>query len=232
MVYDLPDDVTSAQGWTGRAVDTSHFTVVHGVVEGRSPGTPRPDRESFLLASGEGISRLGPGPGPAPESPWQHCTIGTGVPSRKSQEPDRWFRGSGNLALGNTIAACVRPNGTASPFAKPWRRTRLKVFPRPSAEYDAVGHHVVVADFDNDGDDGFLIGVRGPAPAQGVFSYELDAQGNVLVEQQVGTESTARIAVADFNGGGRLDSATTSYDTAGRCTTEDPKARLYANTFA
>jgi hypothetical protein len=247
-VYDLPDDVLSAEGWTGRAVDTSHFTVVHGVVSARFPGTPRPDRESFLLAGGEGISWLGPGPGSG--SPWQHFTLGTGVPPQKSPELGRYFQGSGNLAVGriggrscavivtlepfhgNTVAAYVRPDTTASPFARPWRRNVLKVFAHPQPKLDAAGHHVVVADFDNDGDDEFLIGMRGPAPAQGVWYLKLDAQGNTLLEQQVSTESTARIAVADFNGDGRLDFAITSYDTVGYYRAKDPKVRLYTNAFA
>ncbi|MBV7695881.1 VCBS repeat-containing protein [Streptomyces sp. TRM70350] len=250
MVYDLPDDVLTAEQWTGRAVDSSHFTVVHGVVSARFPGTPRPDRESFLLASAEGISWLGPGPGAAPDSAWKHFTLGTGVPPQKSAELNRYFRGSGNLAVGriggrscavivslepfhgNTVAAYVRPDGTASPFARPWRRAELKVFPRPDQKYDAVGHHVVAADFDNDGDDEFLVAMRGPAPAQGVWYYKLDARGNTLVEQQVSTESTARIAVADFNGDGRLDFATTAYDTVGYYEIKDPKVRLYTNAFA
>ncbi|MER6711209.1 MULTISPECIES: VCBS repeat-containing protein [unclassified Streptomyces] len=249
-VYDMPDDVLGTEGWAGRAVDTSHFTVVHGVVSARFPGTPRPDRESFLLAGGEGISWLGPGPGPGSTSPWQHFTLGAGVPPQKSPELGRYFRGSGNLAVGriggrscaviltlepfhgNTVAAYVRPDGTASPFTKPWRRKVLKVFAHPDPKFDAAGHHVVVADFDNDGDDEFLIGMRGPAPAQGVWYYKLDAQGNTLLEQQVSTESTARIAVADFNGDGRLDFAITSYDTVGYYRTKDPKVRLYTNAFA
>ncbi|MFF5981824.1 FG-GAP repeat domain-containing protein [Streptomyces olindensis] len=247
-VYDVPDDVLGAEGWTGRAVDTSHFTVVHGVVSARFPGTPRPDRESFLLAGGEGISWLGPGPGTT--GSWQHFTLGTGVPPQKSPELGRYFRGSGNLAVGriggrscavivtlepfhgNTVAAYVRPDSTASPFTQPWRRKVLKVFAHPDPKFDAAGHHVVVADFDNDGDDEFLIGMRGPAPAQGVWYYKLDAQGNTLLEQQVSTESTARIAVADFNGDGRLDFAITSYDTVGYYRTKDPKVRLYTNAFA
>ncbi|MFD8224363.1 FG-GAP repeat domain-containing protein [Streptomyces massasporeus] len=247
-VYDLPDDPLSAEAWPGRAVDTAHFTVVHGVTSARYPGTPHPDRESFLLAGGEGVSWLGPGPGPG--SSWRHFTIGTGVPPRRSPELGRYFRGSGNLAVGriggrscavivtlepfhgDTVAVYVRPDTTAAPFGTPWRRKVLKVFDRPDPRFDAAGHHVVVADFDNDGDDEFLVGMRGPAPAQGVWYYKLDAQGNTLLEQQVSAESTARIAVADFNGDGRLDFAVTSYDTVGYYRTKEPKVRLYSNAFA
>lgn len=244
MVYDPPDNPLTSE-WKGRPIDTTPFTIVHGVVAARFPGTPWPERESFLLASAEGISWLGQGPG----GTWQHKTIGSGVPPQKSVETGREFRGSGNLAIGrvggrpysvivalepfhgNTVTAYVRPPG-ASPFAAAWMRKVLKVHPQPDPKHDAVGHHVVAADFDNDGDDEFLVAMRGPAPAQGVFYYKLDASGKVIVEKQISTESTARIAVADFNGDGRLDFATTAYNTAGYYEIPNPKVRLYTNTFA
>lgn len=247
MLYDVPDEpLADGAGWRGRPIASSDLTAVHGVVAGRFPSTPRPDLESFLLATGEGISWLGAGPG----GEWQTRNIGRGVPPQGSVEtPAFEFSGSGNLAVGrvggrpcavilaveplhgNTLAVYVRPAGTVAPFDTPWERRQLRVFDRPDERHDAVGHHVVVADFDGDGDDEFLVAMRGPAPAQGVFYYKLDASGNVLVEKQVSTESTARIAVADFDGDGRLDFATTAYDTVGYYEIPDPKVLLFSNAF-
>lgn len=246
MLYDVPDDPANAGAWQGRPVSTADFTVVHGVVAARFPSSPRPDRDSFLLATGEGVSWLGLGS----DGAWQVKNIGGGVPPRSSVEnPQHDFRGSGNIAVGriggrpcavilavepfhgDTLAVYVRPAGTVAPFDIPWERRELRVFDPPDREHDAVGHHVVAADFDGDGDDEFLVAMRGPAPAQGVFYYKLDASGNVLVEKQVSAQCTARIAVADFNGDGRLDFATTAYDTVGYYEIPDPAVRLFTNTF-
>ncbi|MGC9381739.1 FG-GAP repeat domain-containing protein [Streptomyces sp. MH13] len=251
MLYDVPDDpVAHAGEWRGQPLDTTDFTIVHGVVAARFPGTPHPERESFVLATGEGISWLGAGTGSGPGDGWQVRKIGDGVPPQASVEnPEHRFSGSGNLGVariggrpcavilavepfhGNTLSVYVRPPGTVSPFDMPWERRQLRVLDPPDATHDAVGHHVVVADFDGDGDDEFLVGLRGPAPAQGVFYFKFDTSGNVLVEKQVSTDSTARIAVADFDGDGRLDFATTAYDTVGYYEIPDPKVCLFTNAF-
>jgi hypothetical protein len=246
MVYDQPADPLSEDGWPGTELDTSAFRVVHGVVAGRFPGTPDPDRDSFLLASAEGISWLGTDE----DGAWQHTNIGTGVAPQPSREfPAYQFAGSGNLAIGtvggvshalilavepfhgNTLALYLRPPGQLT-FARPWARHEVEVFPAPDAEHDAVAHHVVAADFDGDGDDEFLVAVRGPAPTQGVYYYKFDATGRLLLREQVSTGSVARIAVADFHGDGRLDFVTTAYDTVGYYEIDDPRIELHRNTFA
>ncbi|HWG97812.1 MAG TPA: FG-GAP-like repeat-containing protein, partial [Pilimelia sp.] len=113
----------------------------------------------------------------------------------------------------------------------PWQRRELEVYPRPDATHDAVAHHVVAADFDGDGDDEFLVALRGPEPVQGVMYYKFDADGRVVVRERVAAGSTARIAVADFTGDGRLDFATTSYDTVGYYEVDDPRVELHVNDF-
>jgi FG-GAP-like repeat len=246
MVYDQPDDPLSERGWVGNELDTEHFRIVHGVVAGHFPGTTDPERDSFLLASAEGISWLGADLA----GNWRHSTIGTGVAAQSNREfPAYQFRGSGNLGIGrvdgqpyalivavepfhgNTLAVYLRPPGELT-FESQWERRQIEVYPHPDGEHDAVAHHVVTADFDGDGDDEFLVAVRGPAPTQGVFYYKFDAAGNVLIRKQVSTGSAARLAVADFTGDGRLDFVTTSYDTVGYYEVSDPRIELHTNTFA
>lgn len=185
-----------------------------------------------------------------------------GTPENYEKPPE--FGGSGNVAIGrvggqaascivavepfhgNTVAVYTRPWGTRSPFERPWERRVVTVFPQPIVseeegtrkEYDAVGHHVVAADFDGDGDDEFLIALRGPQnsdaahPTQGVLYLKLDSTGRVVVREWVSKDSTAHIAVLDVDGDGRLDFVTTSYHTVKYYESKETKVQLFRNTFA
>jgi len=246
VLYDRPDKVLDTTPWPSTIVDDSHFHIVHGVVADQFAGTPEPTRDSMLLASQEGLNWLGPdGSGG-----WQSHLLGTGAPLQPpmADAKNRRFQGSGNLAIGrvdgdphayiaalepfhgNIVAVYTRPTG-GTPFSAEWKRTELDVHNNPDKPGTAVGHHVVAADFDGDGDDEFLVAMRGPAPAQGVFYYKVDAQGRQIARHQVSTESAARIAVADFTGDGRLDFATTGYYTPGYYQAPNPKVTVYLNRF-
>ena len=48
----------------------------------------------------------------------------------------------------------------------------LDVFGDVNERGEGPAHHVVAADFDGDGDDEFLVALRGPMPLQGVFYYK------------------------------------------------------------
>jgi hypothetical protein len=90
----------------------------------------------------------------------------------------------------------------------------------------------VCADFDGDGDDEFLVALRGPMPEQGVFHYRpVDVAGGRFMKTRVSEASAARIAVADFDGDGRLDFATTGYYVPGYFECEDPQVALFLNRF-
>ena len=236
-----PDDPTSAGSWEGRVVDDSSFRIIHGVLVDRLD--PDSDLDSVLLASEEGLTWFYNGT----DGGWHRSNLASG---EQGQVQTTGFKGTGNVAIGgiggdayayiatvepfhgNTVAVYTKEPG-ASLADVVWKRTVLDVYGDPNDVGEGPGHHVVAADFDGDGDDEFLVALRGPMPWQGVFYYKaIDLQKGLFVKTRVSSASAARIAVADFDGDGRLDFATTGYYTPGYFLADNPQILVFLNRFA
>ncbi|MET9292552.1 VCBS repeat-containing protein [Streptomyces sp. NPDC003077] len=243
VMFTQPDDVRSAEEWPMTVIDDTHFRMIHGA-EKKSGLIPGSDLESILLASDEGVTWLY---FDEPTQSWQRVLIGTG---ELTQFQQTGFRGSGDLDAGrvgddpmayvaavepfhgNTVAVYVKDSkGTEKEPS--WKRFLLDVYGDPNENGEGPGHQIVCADFDGDGEDEFLVALRGPWPWQGVMYYKaIDLENGVFTKWRVADESVARIATGDFNGDGRLDFATIAYAVDNYYVAKDAKLMLYQNQTA
>lgn len=239
-LYTKPDDVLNASKWSETAVDRSSYRIIHDVVPGKFGAKQGSDLDSVLLASEEGISWFHFGQ----DQQWHIGLLGTG---EQTEESKTHFKGSGNAAIGrigddpyayiatvepfhgNTVAVYTK-DASAAITGVQWNRTVLDVFGDPNEAGEGPGHHVMTADFDGDGDDEFIVALRGPMPWQGVFYYKaIDLSSGLFIKTRVSSSSAARIAVADFDGDGRLDFATTGYYTPGYFLADNPQVLVFLN---
>ncbi len=233
-----PDKITGP--WPGALIDDKTFRVIHDVVVGKFGVDDRNAAlDSVLLGTEEGVSWVH-----WQDGAWRIDRLGTG---EETEVGFTGFKGTGNLAIGRVggdpyayIATLEPFHGnvvavyTKGPGGKglkgPWRRTILDVFGDPNEAGEGAGHHVMTADFDGDGDDEFLMALRGPWPWQGVFYYKcIDVENAVFVKKRVSTASAARIALGDFDGDGRIDFATTGYYTPGYFLCDQPRVLVFLN---
>lgn len=250
-LFTQPDDVESAKQWNEHLIDDTHFHVIHEAVVDKFNKIfgikPESNLDSVLIASEEGVTWLYYD---ADDLQWHRQSIGIG---ETTQAAKTGFKGSGNVTMGkvggdqsayiatmepfhgNTVAVYYK-NYEAQPdpgWDWKWERVVLDVFDNPNALGEGPGHFVIAADFDGDGDDEFLVALRGPMPWQGVFYYKaIDIKKGAFVKWRVSDDSAARIAVADFNGDGRLDFATIGYSVAGYYEADNPSIVLFTNRFA
>jgi hypothetical protein len=240
VLFTQPDDIFHAPQWPMTIIDDSTFRMIHGV--GKKRGLiPGSDRDSVLLASDAGVTWLYYDEG---TQHWHKVPIGVG---ELTQVEKTSFKGSGDVDAGrigndpfayvaaiepfhgNTVAVyCKESDGLASEVR--WSRVLLDVYGDPNERGEGPGHCVMCRDFDGDGDDEFLIGLRGPWPWQGVMYYKaIDIRKGVFAKWRVSNESVARIAVADFSGRGKLDFATIAYAVPRYYVAKDAKIMLYHN---
>ncbi|MCY9783914.1 VCBS repeat-containing protein [Nocardiopsis sp. EMB25] len=222
--------------WAAETIDDGSYLLVHELTPARRAHRSLDD--PFLIASAEGVTRLDPDPA---TGAWRATPVGAG---ERSQRDRTGFTGSNSASQGrlnggqgsyvaalepfhgNTVAVYTRADG----HGERWERTVLDVFGDPNELGEGPGHDLVCADFDGDGEDEFLVALRGPEPWQGVHYYKaVDAARGLWTRKRVSTESAARIAVADFNGDGRLDFATVGYSVPGYFQAETPKVVIAHN---
>ncbi len=250
-LFTQPDDLLNAAQWHEHLIDQGSYHVVHEASIKKFNKIfgikPESNLDSALIASEEGITWLY---FDSDDRQWHRQAVGSG---EISQAPQTGFKGSGNVDMGKVgddmcaYIAAIEPfhGNTVAVYCKDtqsppdpgwnwkWRRFVLDVYDNPNALGEGPGHCVVCADFDGDGDDEFLVSLRGPMPWQGVFYYKaVDVQNGVFVKWRVADDSVARITVADFDVDGRLDFATIGYSVAGYYQTDNPLIAVFYNRFA
>lgn len=244
VLFSSPEDVSTAAEWPISTIDNSNFRLVHGAEKKRGliPGS---NRDSLLLASDEGVTWLYYDDR---AHQWRRVLIGEG---ERTQFQTTGFRGSGDLDVGrigadpfayvaavepfhgNTVAVYVKEKLGENPAEATWKRFILDVFGDPNEKGEGPGHQIVCADFDGDGEDEFLVALRGPWPWQGVFYYKsIDVTKGIFTRWRVSDESVARIAVGDFNGDGRLDFATIAYSVPKYFVAKEARIAIHRNVFA
>jgi hypothetical protein len=237
VLFTQPEDPRAAEEWPMTVIDDKSFRMIHGA-EKKSGLVPGSGLDSLLLASDEGVTWLHYDQA---AGRWIFRHVGDG---ERTQFERTGFRGSGDLAVGrlgddpvayfaavepfhgNTVAVYVKDGAAEDGY----RRVLLDVFGDPNENGEGPGHQVVCADFDGDGDDEFLVALRGPWPWQGVMYYKaIDAARGQFARWRVADESVARIAVADFAGDGRLDFATIAYSVQNYYVAKDARITLHRN---
>lgn len=256
VLYTRPklDELYDAASWESGAeiVDNSYYHVIHGVTLGKFDANTNSNLDSVLLASQEGVSWLYYGQ----DNVWHIVPLGFGdldqTVDPETANNEHHFTGSGNVDIGKIGTDAYAYIATIEPFhgnkigvysknveadlsKMRWNRTAIDVLGYPNKNGEGAGHHLKAVDFDNDGNDEFIIAERGPKPFQGVFYYKLldqiegDRPSMTFERTQISTSSAARIAIEDFDGDGLLDFATTGYYTPGYFLADHPQVLVFLN---
>ncbi|RYP09116.1 hypothetical protein DL764_001483 [Monosporascus ibericus] len=208
---------TQRNEWPREIVDDEHFTVIHEVTVKKLDG---PDGiDSMLISSREGTTLLYYDHGN-----WKRDLIGIGEPKEPRQSPtsespgsgDHWGTGCADsgcvggdpLAYIATLdpfhgtAACVYTPTKQGPRGTEWKRHVLD--PQP-----------------------------GPGPNKGMMYYKaIDLEKGLFAKWKISEESSARIAIGNFGGNGKLDMVSVRYNVARYYEEPQPIITLHLNQFA
>jgi hypothetical protein len=242
-LFEVPADPFNKEGWKGRIVNDKDFRLVHDVLLGKYGSYSGKDLDSMIVCGAGGLSWYYHNPN---TSQWNIVPLSEGDQDYASVG----FSGCGNVAYGrlgddpygymvsvdpfhgNHLALYTRKNKGAIAEG-PWTRKVIDTYGTFDATEQGAGHHVIAADFDGDGDDEFLVALRGPMPNQGVYYYKIiDLEQSLIERWRVSTASASIIVIGDFNGNGKLDFATTSYYTPGFFLCDDSQVNVFYNKFA
>ncbi|KAL8824197.1 MAG: hypothetical protein Q9191_005229 [Dirinaria sp. TL-2023a] len=258
ILFQAPEKVLEATSWSRSIINDESFTVIHDACKKRFNSGSGKGLESLAIASREGLNLLH-----FTEGHWEKVLIHQGMPRQPGQEPqEQDFWGCESIDVGKyhddafayfatveafhgtTVAAYVKVKTGLTGFE--WQRYVLDIFGTPTQQLKqgkGPCHFVVTADFDNDGNDEFLVALWGPSPdepgptpgaeCQGVWYYKpVDLPNGIFAKWKVASESAARIAVGDFRGDGRISFATISYSVANYYKSPHPQVQVYYNDFA
>ncbi|CAF3566098.1 unnamed protein product [Rotaria sp. Silwood1] len=238
LLFRQPDNLFNATEWPYEIINQQFFHIIHDTKRFNVD-----EFDSLLIASSEGINWLYFN---QKLNQWIIENIGDG--EQKQQQIA--FYGSGGIDLGRVENDSFAYMPAIEPFhgsvisvyiktmknslkQNQWKRYVLDVFGYPNENSESPSHHLICADFDKDGDDEFLVGLRGPSPTKGVYFYKpIDLSRGLFAKWKVSDDSAARITVADFDNDGLLDFATTSYSVPGYYTEENPSIHIFYNRFA
>ncbi|KAI1389698.1 uncharacterized protein F4822DRAFT_442905 [Hypoxylon trugodes] len=151
---------------------------------------------------------------------------------------------------GPTVSVYTKVNEGSEKFT--WKRHVLDVYGTPNQRMkygDGPGHFVVCGDFDGDGDDEFLVSHMGPLdrdenedaippapgynPNKGIMYYKaIDLSNGVFAKWKIDINSSARVALGDFNGKKKLDIASIGYNVKQYYEEPDPVVTLISNEIA
>ncbi|MBI2921941.1 MAG: VCBS repeat-containing protein [Planctomycetes bacterium] len=227
--------------WEEVSVDETFFRMIHHGIHGKFGPASAQGLDAALIASEEGITLLWFEPA---TGKWNLKVLGTGDDTNYGTTG---YKGTGNVHIGRVgsdpcayLAAtepfhgnvvAVYTKDSDAPLEKAnWKRKVLDVYGVPNAKGEGPCHDVIAVDLDGDGDDEFLVGLRGPAPTIGVYLYKcVDARKGIFTKTQISTASASKIVLADFDGDGTVDFATTGYYVPGYYLDPTPQVRVFLN---
>ncbi|CAF1050778.1 unnamed protein product [Rotaria sp. Silwood1] len=231
-----PDNLLNATAWDCETIDEEFFHLIHDATMFKVDSL-----DQLLIASREGLSWLYYNEN---SREWIIEKIADGEQEEKQQTN---YYGSGGVAIGkvgsDTFAyiAAIEPfhGNVISVYTKTannsltqvqWQRHVLDVYGHPNENGEGTAHYVVCADFDKDGDDEFLVALRGPTPYEGVFYYKpIDLSRGLFAKWQISDVSAARIALADFDNDSFIDFATVGYYVLGYYLANNPSINVFYN---